>query len=441
MVPPELFAKAAQALRGTRDVDDEIEALLLALGYGVDDDDQAEPELRQRRAALLSLAGRLNRIFQLHAPTAPGFVFFGAEVSPDIAGPLHANGPLASVTGKGTTLRQAFEGCVGEAAEFLSQLETDDDEPTRADEGEALALLDGRSRDYVANLVKVCSTGRPIDWLAATRLSDGAPALLPVDLVLRRNPSRRALQIPFLLGAGTGAGPTHAAALAHALLELIERDAIGLWWKGGRRGQSVDLRDPRFAKVAQLLRNLRRDRRDRKTWLLDISTDLGVPTIVAVSCSSGGGQFAFGAGAGLTANEAANSALLELCQLELAYEVVQMKLRESSEAALNAFDKTHLTRAESINAERCELLHPAPSGPTASCADPITLSQAIGRAARLGIEIYSTDITRSSWNIAAVRLFAPALQLEPSDIVTERLALAIGETGGGEEYTGGIRLL
>jgi ribosomal protein S12 methylthiotransferase accessory factor len=438
MVPPELFAKAAEALRGERRIDASIGALLDALDYRAETPG-ADGEQSGRRAALLSLAGRLDRVFQLSAPSAPGFFFFGAEVRPEIAGPMHAGAACANVTGKGTSLQEAFESCIGEAAEFLSQLETDADALTQADQSAALAQLDVTSRGFVANLLTTSSRYKT-DWLAAARLSDGAQAFLPADLILRRPIARRSLEIPFLLGAGTGAGPTPAAALAHALLELVERDALGLWWKGGRRGRAVDLRDPRLAEIARQLQSLRRDRRDRRTWFLDISSDLAVPTVVALSDSVDGGQFAFGSGAALNLAAAARSALLELCQLELAYEIVRQKIRESGQDALNAFDKAHLTRANSIDTDRCELLKPS-DAKTVSQNNDVSLSEVIQRAARLGIEIYSTDTTRPSWNIAAVRLIAPALQLEPSEIVTDRLAAAILETGGARKFTGGVPLL
>jgi ribosomal protein S12 methylthiotransferase accessory factor len=389
----------------------------------------------------LSVAARLDRLFQLSAPSAPGFFFFGAEVHPEIASPIHAGGAPASFSGKGATLRQAFEGCVGEAAEYLSQLETDAFAPAPVDEGDALAQLDTTSRDFVAGLLSTSSGSRQTDWLAATRLSDGAQAFLPADLVLRRPTARRSLQVPFLLGAGTGAGPTFVSALAHALLELVERDALGLWWKGGRRGRAVDLRDPRVAGIAPFLQNLRRERTDRRSWLLDVSSDLDLPTVVAVSDNGTGGQFAFGAGAALTMTAAAQSALLELCQLELAYEIIDQKIRESGADALNAADKVHLTRAKSIDAERCELLRPLPQEVPVLQRDDVALSEVIQGAAHRGIEVYCVELTRAPWNIPTVRLVAPALQLEPSDIISDRLSAAILETGGGNKFTGGVRLL
>ena len=79
--------------------------------------------------------------------------------------------------------------------------------------------------------------------------------------------------------------------------------------------------------------------------MLDITTDIGVPCVAAVSCSANGFGFAFGLAARPTLKAAARSAILEMCQLELALAVVEAKRGESGQAALNKRDQGHLRRA------------------------------------------------------------------------------------------------
>jgi ribosomal protein S12 methylthiotransferase accessory factor len=57
------------------------------------------------------------------------------------------------------------------------------------------------------------------------------------------------------------------------------------------------------------------------------------------------------------------------------------------------------------------------------------------------VEFHRVDITRPQPGIAAVRVVAPTLQLEPSQLVSRRLAQTVAETGGGETYTRGAQLL
>ena len=245
------------------------------------------------------------------------------------------------------------------------------------------------------------------------------------------------MEPPFLLGTGTAAGASLEAATLHATLELIERDALGLWWKGGQRGLAVDGERAEFELT---IGALRRGRADRETWLLDITTDLAVPCVVAVSCAADGGEFAFGAAARLTLADAARTALLELCQLELALHVVQRKARERGAEALNTADRQHLARAATINAKACPLLQPLVQRRGAA-RGPADLAEIVTRASELGVEIHRIDITREPPGVAAVRLVAPALQLEPSRIVSARLTQVIAATGGGEVYNGGAQLL
>ena len=75
---------------------------------------------------------------------------------------------------------------------------------------------------------------RALSWCRATRLTDGGEVWLPADICLRRPPAQRDFTPPFPLSIGSAAGPSRDAAALHGLLELIERDATSLWWRGGR---------------------------------------------------------------------------------------------------------------------------------------------------------------------------------------------------------------
>ena len=51
------------------------------------------------------------------------------------------------------------------------------------------------------------------------------------------------------------------------------------------------------------------------------------------------------------------------------------------------------------------------------------------------------DLTRLRFGVPVVRVIAPGLQLDPCEIIGERLAQVIAATGGGAQHSGGITLL
>ena len=98
---------------------------------------------------------------------------------------------------------------------------------------------------------------RALSWYRATRLTDGCEVWLPADICLRRPPAQRDFTPPFPLSIGSAAGPSRDAAALHGLLELIERDAASLWWRGGQLARSIPPQHEAGIAVEGLLRQLR----------------------------------------------------------------------------------------------------------------------------------------------------------------------------------------
>jgi ribosomal protein S12 methylthiotransferase accessory factor len=448
-----LFARAASHLLGDRADESgaaDVRGLLQALDYATVSEFPAQgrasnPETRHR-ALLLKAASRFVRVFQLAAPDAPGLVAFGGEFDPAIADALHAGSPLVGVSGVGLSLQEAFQGCIGEGIEYLSQLQTGSDVLLSSGPGDPAAELGPQARAFLdAFSAHRLRPDAELSWYPARRLVGGTEALLPADLCLRRPPDRRDVEPPFPLSNGSAAGTSWDAAALHGMLELIERDAASLWWRGGNRGGSIPPQHEAHIGAEALLPQLRQNATGRRSWLLDITTDIGVPSVAAVSCSANGFGFAFGLAARPTLRAAARSAILEMCQLELALAVVEAKRHERGEAALNARDRGHLRRATMIDADRCPLLQPAPEPKqhlAIEATDPGAVLQLIGnRLGQFGIETFGLNLTRPQLAVPVARVIAPGLQPEPSEIITPRLADMIAQTGGGMKYTGGVALI
>jgi ribosomal protein S12 methylthiotransferase accessory factor len=98
-----------------------------------------------------------------------------------------------------------------------------------------------------------------------------------------------------------------------------------------------------------------------------------------------------------------------------------------------------------INADQCMLLQPVHECATHLSIHATEASVIFGlivrRLEQLGIETFCLDLTRRTLGVPVVRVIAPGLQLEPSEIVTARLRDTIAQTGGGATYTGGVALI
>jgi ribosomal protein S12 methylthiotransferase accessory factor len=444
----ELFARAASLLIGNEvDIagDHDARHILQALEYASESDNRIGPETANR-AHLLLAASRFARVFELSSPEAPGLFSFGAQFDPALADSLHDGSPLVGVSGVGLTLRDAFQGCIGEAIEYLSQLQTGTDLLLKPGIDDWAGKLGPKALELVAALSeRRMQPGRAFSWCRATRLTGGGEVWLPADICLRRPPAQRDFAPPFPLSIGSAAGPSRDAAALHGLLELIERDAASLWWRGGQLARSSPSRHEAGIVVEGLLRQLRHGAQlPRRTWLLDITTDIGVPCVAAVSCRADGSGFAFGLAARPALEAAARSATIEMCQLELADAVVATKRSERGDEALNAQDRIHLQRA-AIDANQCRLLQPvaeyAAHLPLHATEAGAMFELIVERLEKLGIETFCLDLMRQRFAVPVVRVIAPGLQLEPSEILTARLQDTIARTGGGTTYTGGIPLI
>jgi ribosomal protein S12 methylthiotransferase accessory factor len=404
------------------------------LGYD-DGDAGAAPG----RAKMLRAAASFGRLFRLPAPDAPGLVFFGAEADPASLGPHNAGLSLIGFAGSGLDARGAFESCVGEGIEYLSQFVQPDDPLASGTLGEYAGTLDPATRGFIEAVFSTCgvSVGHAVNWIQMRRLSDEATCWYPADLCLRR--AAADFVPPLKLSTGCAAGATRADATLRGMLELIERDALALWWRGGRRARAIAADTEAGDAAATLLTQLRCGRGERQTQLLDITTDLGVPVVAAFSTRPDGYGFALGIGSRTSLMAAARSAIFEMCQSELSLHVIAAKRAQSGEAALNESDLRQHARAMLLDTRQCLLLQPDRT-PAAEPFD-VNIETIVERLTERDIVAYSIDLTRPRFGVPVVRVIAPGLQNEPCKIDTERLARVIAETGGGAQYTDGIALL
>ncbi|MEO3386207.1 YcaO-like family protein [Mesorhizobium sp. CAU 1741] len=361
-------------------------------------DAEDEDFIRLQRAAQ-----RMDDLFGMELPDAPGGILFGGRFTvqtPDGEERKYSAGAADA------DRERAFRRCMGEVVETLSQFAhlnprtpvlSPEPGGLTAEECERLLALAGLNEGHC-------------HWLDAVRLSDGSAAALPVALCLRDY-----APAGVVLSSGCAAGRTVKDATLSAVLELIERDAVALWWRGGRQpGRFADM------DLDAAIARLRGDDNDRRTWFLDLTTEIGVPVVAALSCRSDGQGIAAGFGARADRNAAGRAALNELLQMELGNRLVALKHERSGLDALAPTERDQLARMTTLHADDA-ILEGIESGEQAGNPAFSSLKDIVALMGASGIEVFAADLTNRDLDIPVVKAVAPLLQGHPSAVETSRL--------------------
>lgn len=394
-------------------------------------------------AFVAAMAAIPMRLFLLRSPLAPGLRFVGSLAEDGRAG----TADVFSQSGTGDAIEDAFAACLGETVERLSQIERPGDVALST----GIADVAHRVLPSVAALASRVADangareGVTVDWVEARRLGSGDVTLVPADWCLRRATDGPLRIAGSALSTGAAASPDPAVATLAALCELIERDAVALWWAGGRRPRPWASEGPALQAGAAMLARLRQGVQTRATLLLDITSDLGVPCVAAVSVDADGRNLACGFAANLDGAVAARKAVLEMCQMEVSNLLIAAKLQEYGAEGLDPFEKRTLEREDAIDFRKCELLHPSGLPRSAAAYEPLTAGVGVDRLAEIfdrhGIDATLVQFTRPDYGFTVVGAIAPQLQQFPSDVEVGRLQASIRATGGGARWTSGAALL
>ena len=214
---------------------------------------------------------------------------------------------------------------------------------------------------------------------------------------------------------GCAAGSVIEEAVLQGLLELIERDAVALWWYNRLRRRAVALETVDDAYVSGLIRHYRDLRRD--LWALDVTSDFGIPTFAALSkrVDKVEEDIIYGFGAHLDPNVALTRALAELSQSLEA--VPSTTGPESTRTYRGGADAVRWWRT--VRASDVSYLMPDREAGVRRLSDFKNLASDDLRqdivtcrklAAKQGIEILILDQTRPDVGFPVVRVVAPGLR-------------------------------
>lgn len=258
-----------------------------------------------------------------------------------------------------------------------------------------------------------------VDWTPLWSLTESRAKYLPTAYLYYGYNDAHGLDVRYGAGFawadsnGTAAGNTLEEAILQGFMEVIERDSVALWWFSRVERPRVDLSgfdEPYFEALRECL-----ERRGREMWVLDITSDLGVPSFAAVSrrVDSAGEQVVVGFGAHFEARLAALRALTEVNQFLVAFDHVDNNLADNL-----AFDPDALNWWSTATLENQPYLVPK-AGPPRTAADYADLSsddlrQDVLTCSRLvqrhGMEALVLDQTRPDIGLAVVKVVVPGMR-------------------------------
>jgi oxazoline/thiazoline synthase len=120
-----------------------------------------------------------------------------------------------------------------------------------------------------------------IDWTPVWSLLTEEHKLLPTAMLYYKRDVGRVPPAVLADSNGNAAGSSLEDAILQGFFELVERDAVALWWYNRTRQPGVSIESFGDGWAAGLPAAFRR--LNRKLWVLDVTSDLAIPAMVAVS--------------------------------------------------------------------------------------------------------------------------------------------------------------
>lgn len=120
------------------------------------------------------------------------------------------------------------------------------------------------------------------DWTPMWSLLGEEHRLLPTGMLYFHSEPHHGPVSVLADSNGNATGGTIEDAILQGFLELVERDAVALWWYNRTRQAPVDLESFDDHWMADLIEQYARWL-NREVWVLDVTSDLGIPVMAAVS--------------------------------------------------------------------------------------------------------------------------------------------------------------
>lgn len=233
-----------------------------------------------------------------------------------------------------------------------------------------------------------------VDWLPAWSLRDHTRRYVPLDAILYGQPKREEERIAIFESNGLSAGNTLQEGIIQGLYELIERDAVAIWWFNKLKRPAFETSlmkdDPWFMPAIETLQD-----QGCSVHFLDLSLDTAVPVVAAVGVFDTG--YLVGYGCHLDPRLALNRALSELIQIKAIMEPVAPPLSHNSVEYLYP-----CSNASKLQTMTCDFEDPK--------AIALIPQRIVDHLAELGMDTIVINCTRRDIGMPVVKVIVPGLR-------------------------------
>ena len=254
----------------------------------------------------------------------------------------------------------------------------------------------------------------PIDWTPVWSLTHTRHKYLPTQLLYYQSKASVDCDTFYSMGCSNGnaSGNNLEEAVLQGFCELVERDAVALWWYNRLRKPGVavaSFEEPYLLELIRYYKTL-----GREAWVLDITSDLGIPTFSAASrlCAGPEEHILVGLGCHLDARIALQRAFAEMNQmvgLAQGREDVNLAIEDEETVSwlktATLANQPYIAPDETIAPKRREDYPPLHSG---DLLEDIRLCRRI--VEERGMEVLVLDQTRPEVKMPVVKVIVPGLR-------------------------------
>ncbi len=329
-------------------------------------------------------------------------------------------------TGKGKTKTQAFMGCLGEAIErynstFTKQLEIRSSYSSIMDCAiHPHELLNFSEHQYDnRDQINACRDGfnqipkryedTNIGWTPVYSLIDKNFKYVPSSFCYMSYPIMQDVEVCPGNSNGCASGNTLEEAIFYGLLELIERDAVAIWWYNRIRRPCIDLNSFEASLFLQTVNTFKKN--NRELYVLDLTSDLQIPSYIAISCDAKGKNIFFGTGSHFNSRIGVARALSELNQIMVRSNIpdnIDLMKIPPLERDLLKWSLTQSIDNHQYLIPYHMVKHPSATQVSDDFLDDINYCLSILKLA--GLDVLILNLSNPDINLCSVRVIVPKLR-------------------------------